>query len=184
MLKGGKGMASNLDTKQMLWAGLLMVVGIILQVVFHSMGVASVILPMHIPILLSGFILSWPFAISVAFLTPLLSAILTGMPPLANLLYMVPELVTYAIVISIMFKENDKAPFIKRIYLPLLIAMIIGRIIASFFQAVLFANSQGLIAFFASSIVNGFPGIVLQLIIIPLILYGLIKGKFIEGSIR
>jgi len=176
-------LGGSLDVKKMVWSSLLVALGILLPILFRSIGAGSTFLPMHLPILLAGFILPLPFAIAVAAITPLLSSIFSGMPPYPFLLYMIPELVTYALVISLMYNKNIKAPFIKRIYLPLGIAMIIGRLTASLFQAILLANSIDIIVFFSSTIITCVPGIILQLIVIPIILYSFIKAGFIEGSI-
>jgi len=180
LFRGKVSLRSYLDIKQIIWAILLVVIGIILSIIFHAIGSCKAFLPMHITVMLGGFILSWPYAIAVALITPLLNWIFTGSPPFSGLLYMIPELVTYTIVINALYRRNENALFMKRVYLPLLIAMILGRLTASLFQAVLFANSVGLIAFFASTIIIGFPGIILQLIIIPGVMYGLAKAKFIE----
>lgn len=171
----------EIDFKQMIWSGILIVSGIILVLIFNSFGSVRTFLPLHIPIMLGGFILAWPYAILVALITPILSSVFVGAPPFAYLWYMLPELITYALVINIMFAKNIKAAFLKRIYLPLAIAMIVGRLSASLFQAILIANSKGLVAFFSNVLITGLPGILLQLILIPLIIYGLSKANLIES---
>lgn len=174
----------EIDFKQMIWSGILIITGIILVLIFNSFGLVHAFLPLHIPIMLGGFILAWPYAILVALITPILSSIVVSAPHFAYLWYMLPELITYALVINIMFSKNNKAPFLKRIYLPLTIAMIVGRLSASLFQAILVANSKGLVTFFSSVLVMGIPGIILQLILIPLILYILSKSNLIESSFQ
>ena len=50
--------------------------GLVLPVIFHFFGLGSAFLPMHIPVLLSGFILPTPYAAAVGAITPFLSCIL------------------------------------------------------------------------------------------------------------
>lgn len=174
----------EIDFKQMIWSGILIVTGIILALVFNSFGLAHAFLPLHIPIMLGGFILAWPYAILVALITPILSSIVVSAPHFAYLWYMLPELITYALVINIMFRKNIKATFIKRVYLPLGVALIVGRLSASLFQAILIANNKSFVDFFSSVLIMGIPGIILQLILIPLILYILSKSNLIESSFQ
>lgn len=174
----------EIDFKQMIWSGILIVTGIILALVFNSFGLAHTFLPLHIPIMLGGFILAWPYAILVALITPILSTIVVSAPHFAYLWYMLPELITYALVINIMFAKNSKAPFLKRIYLPLSIAIIVGKLSASLFQAILIANNKSFVDFFSSVLVMGIPGIILQLVLIPLVLYILSKANLIENNFQ
>ena len=137
-----------------------MLFGVLLPLLFHLLGNASVFLPMHIPIMIGGFILSWPYALAVAILTPLLNCIFTGMPGPIYLLYMIPELVAYTLIINILFRKNEKKHHsLKKVYLTLGISIIIGRMISSLFQAIFIANNQDMISFFAASLITGLPGI-------------------------
>ena len=75
----------NKLSKQITTSGILIAVGIILPLVFHTFALGGpVFLPMHIPILLGGFLLTPLFAVLVGLATPLLSCFLTGTPPLSR----------------------------------------------------------------------------------------------------
>ncbi|MDI6893520.1 MAG: ECF transporter S component [Bacillota bacterium] len=62
---------------------LFVALGILLPIAFHAVGLGKVFLPMHIPVLLAGFFCSPSVGLLAGMITPLLSAVLTGMPPLA-----------------------------------------------------------------------------------------------------
>lgn len=92
--------------------------------IFHAFGLGSTFLPMHIPVLLAGFVISIPFAITVGALTPFLSSVFTGMPPLFPVMpYMVFELAAYGAVASILYRKLK-----VNVYISLIGSMIAGRI--------------------------------------------------------
>jgi len=130
---------------------------------------------MHIPVLIAGFFLDWPFALLVGALTPLLSSLLTGMPPFFPVLpYMMLELATYGAVVSF-FYENLK----MNVYEWLIISMVCGRImagvtvwvLATFFTVKLPSS----LIFVQGAIVKGLPGIIIQLVLIPTIVLSVKK---------
>lgn len=62
-------------------AGLLLSAALVLPVFFHVLGLGSAFMPMFYPLALAGFLVAPPLAAIVGFSAPLLSALLTGMPP-------------------------------------------------------------------------------------------------------
>jgi len=62
-------------------ASALAVLGLVLPALFHSLGMGRVFLPMYLPVLVGAFVLPLRWAVALGVLTPLLSALLTGMPP-------------------------------------------------------------------------------------------------------
>ncbi len=62
-------------------AGLLLAAALVLPVFFHLLGLGSAFMPMFYPLVLAGFLVAPPLAMIVGFSAPLLSALLTGMPP-------------------------------------------------------------------------------------------------------
>lgn len=155
------------EIKEITASGLFIALGLVLPVIFHMFDQGSTFLPMHIPVLLAGFTLSLPYAAAVGIATPLLSSALTGMPPLYPVLpYMVFELAVYAVAASLLSRKMK-----LNVYLSLIISMVAGRITAgaavwamiSFFGAKL----PGPLAFMASAVTGGLPGISIQVIVIP-----------------
>jgi len=122
-------------------------------------------LPMFLPLLIMGFLVRPWVAIGIGFLMPLLSAILTGMPPL------VPPI---ALVMS--FEASAMAGTASLLYtrrrLPLWISLI-AAILAG--RAVLLAVVLGVApllklpsaVFSLAALTAGLPGIALQIVIVP-----------------
>ncbi|TCO77488.1 ECF transporter S component [Marinisporobacter balticus] len=177
-------MDQRLKTKNLILSGLLLAMGILLPMFFHSAGMmGKVFLPMHIPVLIGGFILSPYLAFALGVLTPLISGGITGMPvmfPMAVI--MAFELGTYGLIASLATRKM-KLPVMPT----LIICMGAGRIIAGvvvFFFAQFFGLKMNPILFIKGGIVTGLPGIGVQLIIIPAVIYGLkgiIRNEWIEG---
>ena len=96
----------NNTLRQMVMSGLFITMGLVFPVIFHYFGLGKSFLPMHIPVLLAGFMLSLPYAIAVGAITPVLSFVLTGMPPLFPVLpYMFFELMAYAAVANLLSRR-------------------------------------------------------------------------------
>ena len=134
----------------------------------HPFGLAGrVFLPMHVPVLLCGFI-AGPFAaVIVGLLAPLLSHLLTSMPPAYAVPLMTLELPLYGLAAGLTYKKLN-----LNVYLALLISMIVGRLAFALGLLILGLFIQlpyGPAEFFAAggAVVAGLPGIIIQFIIIP-----------------
>lgn len=133
--------------------------------------IGSMLCPMHVPILLCGFVCGWPWGLAVGFVAPLFRSVTLGMPPLfPSAVCMAFELAVYGAVSGVMYKVLPrKKPYI---YVSLLIAMVAGRVMwgcAMFLCVAGSGGSFGLSAFLAGAITNALPGILLQIILIPVI---------------
>ncbi|MGI6776824.1 MAG: ECF transporter S component [Acetivibrionales bacterium] len=169
--------------REMVMSGLFITMGIVLPVIFHLFGLGSTFLPMHIPVLLAGFMLDLPYAIAVGAITPFLSSIITGMPPLFPVMpYMVFELATYAAFASILSKRMK-----LNSYFTLIGSMIAGRIVAGvvvWALVILFGvKLPGPFVFVATAVTTGLPGIIVQLIAIPPMVIILKKTKVIRNEV-
>lgn len=166
-------------TKELVLSGLLIALGLVLPMAFHLFKAGGpVFLPMHIPVLLGGMILSPVFALLVGVLTPIVSNLLTSMPPLMPMLpIMIVELGLYGLIASILRKKLNLNVFIS-----LIVSMIIGRIGAGLvvyvMTSVFAVQFAPPIAFVIGGISKGIPGIIIQLIFIPIIV------KAVEKSMR
>lgn len=167
----------NISTKEIVMSGLLLATGIIVPMVFHSFGIAGpVFLPMHIPVLIGGLLLSPMTALFLGFLTPLLSSSLTGMPVLFPIgIIMMFELATYGFVASWMYSKMG-----KHMALSLIVAMIMGRIVAGlivFLMAILFGINIKPLTYVYTAVLTGIPGILLQLVLVPAIIVAIKKRE-------
>ncbi|AOT70344.1 ECF transporter S component [Geosporobacter ferrireducens] len=170
----------NKSRKETVLSGFFIALGLILPTVFHTFGGGSTFLPMHIPVLIAGFVLSLPFAIAVGAITPILSSLLTGMPPAFPVLpFMVFELAAYGAATSLLYKK-----FKLNVYISLICSMLVGRIISSIVVWVLatffMAKLPSPIVFITGAIAQGIPGIIIQIVFIPAIVFALEKSNLIK----
>ena len=71
------------STRKLVFAALLLALGLVLPFLTAQIPqVGSMLLPMHLPVLLCGFVCGWPYGLLVGAVTPLLRSMLFGMPPL------------------------------------------------------------------------------------------------------
>lgn len=157
----------NNRTRHITLTALLIAIGILLPIVFHMVALGGpMFLPMHLPVIIAGFLLPWQFAGLVGVVTPLLSSLLTGMPPMPGAFAMVAELMTYAIVTSLLYHH-----FKKSMYGSMLIAMVSGRLVSIIANWVLLKLVLGqpfkITSFLYTMLAVGLPGIVIQIIVIP-----------------
>ena len=158
---------------------------IIISAMFLALGIAlpfltgqikeigDTLLPMHIPVMLCGLICGAKYGLAVGFILPLLRAVTVGMPPLyPNAVWMAFELATYGFVIGFLYLSFMKKQ-VWWLYCSLIISMISGRIVWGITKAVLLGAAGKTFtvqAFIMGGIIDSFPGIILQLLLIPAII--------------
>ncbi|MBR2315940.1 MAG: ECF transporter S component [Clostridia bacterium] len=139
---------------------------------FHCAGmisgletaVGSALLPMHIPVLIAGFLCGPSVGFAVGALSPLLSFMISGMPTAALLPFMVIELAAYGLVSGTLSKT--KLP----LFVSVLTTQIAGRVARA--MAVVFAiyamgNDTLTLASIKAFILSGIFGIVIQWVAVP-----------------
>lgn len=164
-----------MNTKKIVYSAMFVAIGILLPMIFHGFNMGGqVYLPMHIPVLIAGMFLGPLPGLLVGITTPLLSSLLTGMPPIFPMLpIMIAELGIYGL----------SSGYIARVMkgktvLPLVAGMIDGRIAAGLVVIVLsrfFGAQLSVLPFLKAAIITGLPGILIQIIIIPPIIRALRK---------
>ena len=154
---------------------------VVLPMAFHSIpNAGSIFLPMHIPVLLCGLICGWSFGLLCGLAGPLLSSLLTGMPPMAYLPSMLVELAAYGLVCGLMINLVHTKKLYADLYISLVVALIAGRIVAGVARALIFAAGRySMAAWIISYFVTSWPGLVIQLIFIPAIVVALMKARLI-----
>ena len=132
--------------------------------------IGSMLCPMHIPVILCGFICGGPWGLAVGFIAPLLRSFTLGMPPMYPTAFaMAFELAVYGLVSGVLYRVFPKKK--GYIYCSLVIAMLCGRLVwgAVQFACMGFDSSEfGVPAFLAGAFTNAIPGIILQLVLVPL----------------
>lgn len=131
--------------------------------------------PMHLPVLLAGFVCGWPYAMVIGFVLPLLRSTIFAAPPLLPIAAaMAFELAAYGFFSGFLYEKLKN----KRvaIYPSLIGAMVLGRVVWGVASYVIYhamGNHFTWKIFAMQGVVNAVPGILLQLIVIPPIVAGL-----------
>ncbi len=153
---------------------------VVLPIAFHSIpNAGSVFLPMHIPVLICGMICGWPYGFLCGLMGPLLSSAITGMPPIAMLPAMMVECGMYGLVSGIMLKHVHTKSTYGDLYIALVTAMIAGRVISGIAKALIFTPGLALSAWVTASFVTALPGILIQLVFLPSVVFTLMKARVI-----
>jgi len=149
--------------------------------------IGSMLLPMHIPVIIAGFVLGPYYGLLLGFVTPLTRSLLFGMPPIYPTSFaMAFELATYGFVSGFLynlFARKLKLNQIFSTYLSLIIAMLLGRLVWGLVKTFIgLASSDGFTfaIFLSGAFITAWPGIVLQIVLIPLIIIILNKLKLID----
>ena len=151
----------------------------VLPIAFHGIGLGSILSPMHIPVLLCGLVCGWPYGLVCGLLGPFLSSLLTGMPPAAMLPSMMVECAVYGAVSGIVLKTLRTGSTTRDLYIALVIAMLAGRVVSGIAKALILSPGITMSAWVAASFVTALPGILVQLVVIPLLVNLLIRIRMI-----
>lgn len=143
--------------------------------------VGNMLCPMHLPVLLCGFLCGWKWGTTVGAVAPLLRSFIFARPPLyPTAVAMAFELAAYGLLAGILFQKFPRR--IGYTYLSLVVAMLGGRAVGGFAQlALLSLNGKGYTAalFFTDYFVTSWPGIVIQLLLIPPIVSALRRANLV-----
>ena len=133
-------------------------------------------------VLLAGFVLGGPWGLALGFLAPLLRSVLFGMPPLYPIaIAMAFELAAYGLVSGVLWHKVKHT--VPMMYASLVTAMVAGRLVwgaVRFVLAGLTGSSFPFSAFLSGALLTAVPGIVAQLVLIPLIITALQKAKLMD----
>ncbi len=141
--------------------------------------IGNMLLPMHLPILLCGAICGWHYGAIAGFITPLLRSALFSMPVFyPNACAMAVELAVYGAVIGLLYGRLRHHPW--GIFPSLSAAMLCGRLVWGTVSALLIGSEYTLGVFLTRAFVDALPGILLQFIAIPTILYALRRAQLIH----
>ncbi len=156
----------------------------VLPLAFHAMALGVVFSPMHLPVLLCGLLCGWPYGAFCGIAGPVISCVLSWMPSPVQLVYMVPELCVYGLAAGIGMRLIRTGKTVMDIYLSLLSAMILGRVVGGAAQAVFYfstARSYSAALWVSSYVVGTLPGAVLQLVVLPALVLGLTRARLIPA---
>ncbi len=172
---------TSLQIRRLTYAALFLALALVLPFLTGQIPeVGSALCPMHIPALLCGFMCGWPWGMAVGFIAPLLRSVLFGMPA------MFPGAVAMAFELAV---YGGMAGFLRRklprtngtTYAVLLISMIAGRLVWGAVRVILAGLSGSTFTwalFLAGAITNAIPGIILQLVLIPILVVAMERAGF------
>ena len=154
---------------------------VVLPQAFHAIpNAGSIYLPMHIPVLLCGLICGWPYGLLCGLAGPALSALITGMPPAAVLPGMMVECGVYGLAAGLLMQLVRTKRLYADLYISLVAAMLLGRVASGAAKALIFsAGSYSMASWVAGSFVTALPGIIIQLALLPSIVYALMRARLI-----
>ena len=169
---------------------MLCAVAVILATTMHAFpvvadnGLANLFAPMHFPILLIGILCGPIYGFLGGAVTPLVSYLMNGGGTF-NVQRMVPmmvELAVYGLMTGLLRKAFLKNPTTNKFYstLVLIIAMVVGRSIHAVVKTAIVGSGDAFLPTlwvnFAHDFTSTWAGIATQLVLIPAILFVLLRG--------
>lgn len=169
--------------RKMVFAAVFVALGFFLPFLTGQIpNVGSALSPMHIPVLLCGFVCGWKWGLVVGVLTPLLRSVTLGMPPMMpTAVAMAFELAAYGCASGLLYRMLPKKPL--QVYVALITSMLVGRAvwgIAAFCLYTALGRAFTWEIFAAGAFVNAVPGIILHIVVIPPIVLAMRKAKFLS----
>ena len=165
--------------KKLVFAAACVALCLVLPMAFHSIpNAGSILLPMHIPVLLCGLVCGWPYGAVCGLLGPFVSSF-TGMPPAAVLPGMMVECAVYGLVSGLMMKLVRTGKPTLDLYISMGTAMVLGRVAAGFAKAWIFSPGTAPFAWVTTSLITGIPGIIIQLLVMPAVVFALTRARLI-----
>ena len=176
-------------TTQLTYSALFLALAFILPFFTGQIpAIGSMLSPMHLPVMLCGFICGGPWGLAVGFIAPILRSLLFTMPPMfPTAIAMSFELAAYGLFCGIFYGIlKHKLAKTPALYVSLVGAMLCGRIVWGCAQFLLLAakgDSFTFAAFMAGAFLNAVPAIVSQLILVPAIVILLEKVLKVDVSV-
>lgn len=176
-------------TTKLVIAAALLAIGMVLPFLTGQIQViGNKISPMHLPVLICGFVCGWQYGLAVGVVLPILRSLTLGMPPLMpTAAAMAVEMGVYGLVTGLLYRMLPKKNV--TIYISLIAAMLCGRVAWGAASVLLYGLAGTGKAFtwqmfMGGAFINAIPAIILQLVVVPAIVIALRKANLMEGSAR
>ncbi len=174
----------NRNVRNLSLAAMFLAIGQVLPFITGQIPqIGAMLSPMHFPIFLCGMICGPQYGALVGFICPLLRSVLFHMPRMyPNAVAMAFELCTYGLISGLILSRFEKKDT-KAVYIALIAAMLCGRAVWGIAEVILLSAGENpftVQAFMAGAFLNAIPGIVLQLIVIPLLMRALVNAGFVK----
>ena len=143
---------SNKSTLKLIYAGVCLALAIVLPFLTGQIPqIGNALCPMHIPVLLCGFLCGWSYGMIVGAVAPILRFAIFGMP----------VLVPVGIILVAMVAGR-------------LVWGLAGFVVAGIAQ-----TEFTFAAFLSGAVTNAIPGIILHIILVPIIIMALRKAQLV-----
>ncbi|MBR6705748.1 MAG: ECF transporter S component [Clostridia bacterium] len=171
MTRGNKKQGHT-DTLRLTYSALYLAIAMVLPLITGQIPeIGKALCPMHIPALLCGFVCGWPWGLAVGLIAPVMRSVIFGMPAMVpGAVAMSFELAVYGGVAGWLHSRLSDKP--GMIWAELLAAMILGRVVwgaARLVIAGVTGNAFTWALFISGAITTAVPGIILQLVLIPIL---------------
>lgn len=178
-------MNQRLSTKKLVLAGLFLALGLLMPFLTGQIPeIGRSLLPMHIPVLIAGFVLGGPYGLIVGLITPILRSLWLGMPPMfPTAIAMGFELAAYGFFAGLFYRLLPKKTI--SVYIALIFAMVLGRIVWGAVSWILYGFGETAFSwqfFIGGAYLNAIPGIIVQIILIPILIIALKRARVIENG--
>jgi hypothetical protein len=159
-------MSHHLSPRELAYCGLFGAAALLLPFLFHLLHLGHVFMPMYLPLVTLAFFVSPLPAAVTALITPVLSGAVTGMPPFFPpvAICMAIELAAMTALISSIVRRWPRV----NEWLVLVPVLLLGRVLNVAFVYASSAVIELPAAFMAGlSLLSGWPGIILMLVVVP-----------------
>lgn len=169
------------NVKKLTLAAMFLALGLVLPFITGNIpAIGQMLSPMHIPVLLCGFVCGPAYGMAVGMICPVLRSFMFGMPVLfPGAVCMAFELLTYGYLSGFFFKNLKMKSVLLRTLISLIVSMIIGRVVYGIVLFIIFTclgNPFSINTVINSTIIASWPGILLQIVLIPSIVVALYKS--------
>lgn len=170
----------SLTTRKIVYSAICLALALVLPFLTGQIPqIGSMLSPMHIPVLLCGFLCGWPWGLAVGVLAPLLRSLIFSAPPLfPTATAMAFELAAYGALSGLLYAKLPKKALY--VYVTLILSMLGGRIVWGLVMFALMGFSTTAFpfsAFIAGAFTKSIPGLILHIVLIPVIVLALRKAK-------
>ncbi len=175
----------NQNTKNLVTAAVCLALCMVLPFLTGQIPqIGSALSPMHIPVLLAGFLCGPWWAMAVGAVAPPLRFFLFHAPKLYPTgIAMCFELAAYGLVSGLLYRRLPKKPV--NIYVSLIGAMLAGRVVWGAVQVLLSGVSGEPFTwtmFMAGAFLKAVPGIVVHIALIPVLVMALQRAGLLEQA--
>lgn len=170
-------------SRKLVFAAFMVALGLLLPFLTGQVAFGTMLLPMHFPVLIGGLLLGPFWGLLIGAVTPLLRSVLFGMPVMMPMAVgMAFELAAYGGLSGLLYRRCR-----MNLYVSLIASMLGGRVIWGVVSVFLYGILQkgfGMQMFVSSAFLNAMPGIVLQIILVPLIVKALQKAGAVGTGLK